>query len=229
MTTTDTTTETAASTRVTPMITAGQATALVAAPLTAVVSRLLMTPQYQDDADRPDSAHYLADLAAAPVRNGIGAVLMLLSAILFLGTAVVLTGIARRRMRRVGLAGGVLTAIGAVGLAGTSAQVVAAGVMADAPERDAMAALWSTMYTAPSTNIYFLALLFGSAGAVLVAVALYRLPGIPRSAAVLGGIGTAAVWPSSTGPAVVFVTGAAVLCLAGLAWVAVSARRITSG
>lgn len=211
-----------------PMITGTQAALLVAAPLTAVVSRLLMTAQYQDDQDRPDSVRYLADLDAAPVRNGIGMTLMLVSAVLFVGSALVLTTIARRRMHRVGTAAGVLSVIGACGLAGSAAQVGIAGVLADAPDRASMVELWSRIYVAPMTNLFFLALLFGSVGAVLFAVALYRTPGIPRSAAVVTGVGTAAVFPSATGPAVSWVTTGAAICLVGQAWIAWSAQRVRS-
>jgi hypothetical protein len=226
-----TTSETFAPPRTRPLITVTQAALLVAAPLASVASTLLRTPQYGDpeNTSSVDSARYLDELAAAPVRNGLGFVLMLVSAILFVGATVALTGIAVRRMRRVGLAGGVLTAIGAVGLAATSAQVGAAGVMADEPDREAMTALWTTMYDAWSSAIFFLALMLGSIGAILLAVALYRFAGIPRSAAVLTGIGTAALWPTTTGPWPWLIAGCAVVSLAGLAWVAVAARQVRSG
>ena len=84
------------------------------------------------------------------------------------------------------------------------------------------------LMTASQFEIYFLALVLGSVGALLLAVGLYRSALVPRAAAVLTGLGIAAVLLTTTGPAVVFVAGSAVIAAAGLFWVALAARRVTS-
>lgn len=210
-----------------PRLTATQAGCLLAAPLVAVAARVLMTPWYQDSNDQPDSARYLAELADAPVRNNVGAVLTLLSAVLFAASAVVLAGIVRRRMPRLGLTGGALLAVGAFGLAAISVQTMVSGELANIADRDAMIVVMDRLFTAPQFGVYFLALIAGAAGSVLLAIGLYRSQLVPRAAAVLAGIGTAAVMLTAPGPAIVFIAGGAVLSLLGLGWVAVTARRGT--
>ncbi|MGH8881836.1 MAG: hypothetical protein ACRD0P_31555, partial [Stackebrandtia sp.] len=70
--------------------------------------------------------------------------------------------------------------------------------------------------------VFFLAMLMGAVGAVLLAIGLYRSRAVPRAAAVLSGIGTAAVLITATGPIKGFVVGAAVIATVGLWWIAMS-------
>ena len=88
---------------------------LLAAPVVAFAARILTPPWFQDEQDQPDNVRYLAEVAEAPGRNDLGASLTLLSAVLFAGVAIVLAGIVRRRMPRLGLVAGVLTGIGSFG------------------------------------------------------------------------------------------------------------------
>jgi hypothetical protein len=206
-------------------ISAVQAGCLLAAPAVAFAARILTPPWFQDEQNQPDNARYLAEIAEAPGRNDLGASLTLLSAILFAGVAIVLAGIVRRRMPRLGLVAGVLAGVGSFGLAAVSAQAMVGGQFARAADRDRMIALMDQLMTASPFAIYFLALVLGAVGALLLAVGLYRSALVPRAAAVLTGLGIAAVMLTTTGPAVVFVAGSAVIAAAGLSWVALAARR----
>lgn len=206
-----------------------QAGCLLAAPAVAFAARILTPPWFQDEQNRPDNVRYLAEVAEAPGRNDLGASLTLLSAVLFAGVAIVLAGIVRRRMPRLGLVAGVLAGVGSFGLAAVSAQAMVGGQFARAADRDRMVALMDQLMTASPFAIYFLALVLGAVGALLLAVGLYRSALVPRAAAVLTGLGIAAVMLTTTGPAVVFVAGSAVIAAAGLSWVAFAARRVTSG
>ncbi|WP_219418223.1 DUF4386 family protein [Pseudonocardia nigra] len=202
------------------------ATSLWAAPLVALAARVLLIPWYQDNQDRPDNIRYLTELAAAPVRNDVGAALTFLSAVLFVGAACVLTDIARRRMPRTALAAGALVVVGAFGLASISVISMAFGEMARVEDRAAMVALLDRLMTAPQFAVYSASLFAGAVGAVLLAIGLYRSRLVPRAAAVLTGIGTAAVMVTAPGPLAPFIVRSAVLALAGLAWVAIAARRV---
>lgn len=206
-------------------VTPAQAACLLAAPLVALAARVLMTPWLQDEQDLPDNARYLAELASAPVRNDVGAGLTLLSAVLFVGAAYVLAGIVRRRMPRLALTGAALVVVGAFGLASVSVVSMIAGEMARAADRETMIALLDRLMTAPQFGVYSLTLFAGAAGAVLLAIGLYRSRIVPRAAAVLAGVGAAAIMITAPGPLASFIIGAAVLAVAGLAWVAVAARR----
>jgi hypothetical protein len=101
--------------------------------------------------------------------------------------------------------------------------------LARAGDRGRMVALMDQLMTAAPFQIYFVALIGGALGAVLLAIGLYRSQIVPRAAAVLAGLGIAAVMVTATGPATVFVAGASVIAVAGLGWVALAARRFTSG
>ena len=222
-------TATAPTVRAGRSVTGLEAAVLVAAPLVAFAARILTPPWFQDESDRPDNARYLAEIAEAPVRSDVGGMLTLLSGVLFAGVAIVLAGIVRRRMPRLGLAGGVLAGLGAFGLAGVSVMVLVCGQLARADDRDRMRALLDQLMAASSFSIYMLALLAGAVGAVLLAIGLYRSQAVPRAAAVLTGLGVAALMLTTTGPATVFVAGSAVIAAAGLGWVASGARRVTRG
>jgi hypothetical protein len=203
-------------------VTRGQVGCVLAAPLVALVARALMTPWYQDESDQPDSARYLAELAESPVRNEIGAGLTFLSAVLFAGAALVLTGIVRKRMPRLGAAGGALTVIGAFGLVTVSVQTMASAQIARFGEADTMIPLMDELYSAPQMSSFYVAMIAGAVGAVLLAVGLYRSQVVPRAAAILTGLGIAAVLLTAPGPAVAFIVGAAIIATVGMAWTAVS-------
>lgn len=207
----------------TPPISRQQAGLLVAAPLIALLARVLTTPQYQDEADRPDSARYLAEVATAGTRNDVGAMLTLLSAVLYVGAALALWSIVRTRMPRLGLAGVALTVAGTFGLAAVSTQVLLAGRFAEEADRDAMVALLDRLNASSQLSIFFLALVAGAIGSILLAIGLYRSRVVPRAAAVIAGVGGAGLMVTAPGPLASFVIGAAVVAVAGLGWTAVAA------
>ena len=204
-------------------LTALSALCLLAAPSAALIARVLSTPWHQDETDHLDADRYLTEVADTATRNDIGAGLTFVSAILFAGVAVVLARIVRERSPRLSLIGSILSIIGAFGLASVGVASMTFGQIARMDERDVMISLMDRLYDSPQTGgVFFLATLMGAVGAVLLAIGLYRSRAVPRAAAVLSGIGTAAVLITATGPIKGFVVGAAVIATVGLWWIAMS-------
>jgi hypothetical protein len=198
---------------------------VVAAPLVALGARLLNTPWYQDDADRPDHARLLDEMASSTAANDVGAVLTLVSGMLFAAVAVVLGLWVRSRMPRTATAGIVLGAIGGFGLVAFADQLMIVGQAARLEEhRGAMLALLELSYDSPQAGLSYLLLVLGALGWVLLGVVLYRSRTVPRAAAVLAALGGAGVMVTAPGPLVSFIAGAAAISLVGLAWIAASAR-----
>jgi len=203
-------------------MTAWSALCLLAAPLVALVARLLSTPWYQDESDHLDASRYLTAVADAATRNDIGAGLTFVSAILFAGAAVVLTGIVRERSPRLGMIGGSLTVIGAFGLASVGVGSMTFGQIARADERDTMVSLMSQLYDSAQIGlVFFVAMVLGAIGAVVLAIGLYRSQVVSRVAAVLTGFGIAAVFISASGPVKSVIVGSAVVATVALGWIAV--------
>lgn len=203
---------------------------LIAAPAVAVVARLLTTPWYQDDADQPDSARFLADIADAQARNDVGMVLSVVAALLFTGAAIAVGLHVRERMPRTGTAGLLMAAAGGFGLAMFSdLLLVAAQAARMEEERPAMAELFDQSYSAPLGNLFYVLLIAGAIGWVLLGVGLYRKRIVARAAAVVAALGGAAVMLTAPGPLTSFIAGAAVISLVGLAWVAAGLRRNAAG
>jgi MFS family permease len=204
-------------------LTALSALCLLAAPLVALLARVLSTPWHQDETDHLDANRYLTEVADAATRNDLGAGLTFVSAVLFAGVAVVLARIVRERSPRISLVGAILSVIGAFGLASVGVASMTFGQIARMDERDTMISLMDRLYDSAQTGgVFFLAMLVGAVGAVLLAIGLYRSRAVPRAAAVLSGIGTAAVLITATGPMRGFVVGSAVIATVGLWWIAVS-------
>lgn len=193
---------------------------LVSAPVLAVAARALMTPQYQDQADQLDTGRYLSALADAGARNDAGALIAMLGAALYVGTALGLAKIAKNRLGNIGAA---LTVVGAFGLWSVSIFVLVAGRLAQEQDRQTATALLDRINSASVFSVLFFALVAGAVGSVLLAIALYRSRAVPRAAAVLAGVGGASLMVTAPGPLLTFVVGGAVLALIGLVWVAASA------
>jgi hypothetical protein len=199
---------------------------LVGAPVIALAARLLVTPWYQNDDDTPDNVRVIAEMAENPLRNDLGAVLTLLSGLLYAAAAVVVWLAVRDRMPRVSAAGMLLGLTGGVGLAVFSDQVVIIGQAARLEEhRGAMVALLDESYSAPQSGISYLLLILGALGWVLLATCLYRTRTVPRAVAVVAGLGGAGVMLTAPGPAVAFIAGSAVISLVGLVAVAAALAR----
>jgi hypothetical protein len=195
---------------------------LLAAPLVALVARVLMTPWYQDESNHLDSDRYLTAVAEAATRNDVGAGLTFLSGILFAGVALVLARVVRERMPRLALIGGCLGVVGAFGLASVGVASMTYNQIARADERDTMISLMTRLYDADQAGVFFLAMVLGAIGAVLLAIGLYRDPTVSRVAAVLSGLGIAAVFISASGPVRSVIIGSALIATLGLGWIAMS-------
>jgi hypothetical protein len=204
-------------------LTALSALCLLAAPLVAFVARALSTQWYQDESDHLDADRYLTAVADTATRNDIGAGLTFVSAILFAGVAFVLAGIVRERSPRLGLIGGSMGVIGAFGLASVGVASMTFGQIARADERDTMISLVGQLYDSAQTGgVFFLAMVVGAIGAVVLAIGLYRSQVVPRAAAVMSGVGIAAVLITASGPLKSFVVTAAAIATIGLGWIALS-------
>ena len=198
---------------------------LVAAPVVALAARLLNTPWYQNDDDTPDNARVLTEIAGSTVANDIGAVLTMVSGMLYVAAAVVLGLWVRSRMPRTATAGLVLASVGGFGLVAFGDQLMIIGQAARLEEhRGAMIALLQASYDSPQAGISYLLLVLGALGWVLLGVVLYRGRAIPRAAAVIVALGGAGVMVTAPGPAVSFIAGAAVISLVGMVWATVALR-----
>jgi hypothetical protein len=209
----------------TPGLSRFQAGALVAAPVPAIVARVLITPWYQDDANKPDNSRVLTEVADSVGRNQVGAMLAVLSAALFVLAAIVVGGLVRARSPRVGLTGLVLAGSGAFGLALFAAFVGVITIMAGHDDREAMLELMTRLNESAVAGVSFVVLVLGAVGWLVLGYGLYRAAAIPRAAAVFSALGGAGVMLTTTGPAISFIAGSAVLCLFGFAWVALAAQR----
>jgi hypothetical protein len=198
---------------------------IVAAPLVALLARLLLTPFYQDDADRPDHAKYLGDVAGSTMSNEIGATLTLLCAVLFGAAAVTVAALVRPTSPRIARVGEVLAAVGAFGLASYAMLVAVATQAARVGDREAMIALFDRTYDQPATNIFYIGLGIGSVGWLVLAYGLGKGKVTAKTGAAVAGIGTVAAFLTTPGPIVGFVAGGAALSLVGLLWVALSATK----
>ena len=201
-----------------PQITRVAAAGLVAAPLVAVVARCLATPWLDEPAD------YLAEVARQPTRSDMGALLMLVSALLLIPAVETLGGLATRR-RRTALVGRWLFVAGAVGLAAIAAMRLVAGQMVRLDDRDAMPDLWDRIIAAGPMQVFPMLSLAGAAGSVALGVGLDRATRVPRPAAVLVGIGGAATMLTAAGPVRAAVVAASTIALVAFTWIAVTARR----
>jgi len=199
-------------------VTRPKAACLVAAPLVAVIARLLGTPWLEEPGE------YLTELSRHTGRSDVGAELTLLSALLFIPAVLTLAALVRDR-RRISVVGGALAVAGAVGLAAVSIASLVAGQMARLDNRDAMVDLWDRILAEPPMQVFPLLLAAGAVGLATLAVGLYRTRAVPRLAAVLVGVGGAASMLTSVGPVRAAVVGAAAVALAGFAWIAVAAQR----
>ncbi len=208
-----------------PRVSGARTAVLLAAPGVAVVARLLTTPWYQDEANRPDDARLLTEIADSVGRNQVGAALTLLSAVLFAAAAVVVATIVRARSSRIAWAGGILAGFGAFGLALFSAFTAVNTVLAEHDERETMLELMAQFTASPISGFSYAVLVLGALGWIILGYALFRGTAVPKAAAVLAGIGGAGVMLTTPGPLTSFIAGSAVLCLLGFAWVAFTAPR----
>jgi hypothetical protein len=199
--------------RLTPL----QALCLVAAPAVAIAARLLWTP-----IDDEDSAAYLTALAEHPDRSDVGTFLMILSALLLVPATFALVAIVRDRSARTARIATAMVVTGAFAMTVICALALTATNMAEQPDRARMVDLWDNIYNDPKGQIVFLGIITGVVGFVVLAVVLYRSKRVPRTAAVLVGLGGAATLITSGGPVRALIVTAAALALTGFGWIAAS-------
>ncbi|MGF7235196.1 MAG: DUF4386 family protein [Frankia sp.] len=191
---------------------------LVAAPLVAVIARLLSVPWVDDPAE------FLADVSAHPARSDAGGLLAMVSATLMIPAGLTLAATVRTHRPRLAAAGAAMTVIGATALADAGAVALVAGQLARRPERVAMVPLWDRIHNFGAGDVVFLALIVGAVGYLVLAVGLYRSRVAPLPAAALVGLGGVGIMLTAPGPARPVIIGVAVLALAGFSWVAAAVR-----
>lgn len=191
---------------------------LVAAPLVAVIARLLAAPWVDNPAD------FLADVSAHPTRSDAGGLLAMLAAALLIPAGLTLAAAIRPHRPTLAATGAALTVVGTVALAGIATASLIAGQIARQPQRAAMVDLWDRFHNASIGNVIFLALIAGGVGYLLLAVGLYRSRVAPLPAAALVGLGGVGIMLTAPGPARPVIIGVAVLALAGFSWVAATVR-----
>jgi Domain of unknown function (DUF4386) len=203
-----------------PILTRLQALSLLAAPVVAVAARLLWTPY-----DEEEPARYIAELGRHPGRSSLGAYLMVISALLLVPAVFALASIVRDRAPRTARVATVMTVTGAFGMAALCSVALVATHLAQQPDPAAVADLWNGFFTDSTSELVFIAVLVGVAGFVLLGIGLYKTPEVPRTAAVLTGVGGAATLFTSGGPEQALLITAALLGLAGFGWIAITCTQ----
>jgi hypothetical protein len=204
-----------------------QTLSLLAAPIVAIVARLIWVP-YDDE----DLAQYIADVGKEPDRADLGAFMMVLSALLLVPAVLTLASIVRRRMPALAGTAAAMTVTGAFGMSIMCFIAIVATHLARQPDQPAMVELWTGFFNDPKGEVVFLTVLIGVVGFVALAVGLYRSTEVPKPAAVLVGLGGATTLITSGGPVRPLLVTAAVLALAGFGWVAAAERgrvEVTGG
>jgi hypothetical protein len=200
------------STALTPIQTA----CLVAAPLTLALGRTQLNLNWDDAPD------YLAEMAANPVSTDLGSLLTLAGSILLIPAVLGLAGIVRIRTPRLAAVGGALAVLGAISGIVVATTALVGGHIAEQATNAATAELWTGIWS--DSRVGPPLLIAGIIGFVLLAVGLFRSGVVPRTAAVLVGVGAVATLVTSVGPVRALVVGSAVLTLAAFGWIAVAIR-----
>jgi hypothetical protein len=191
----------------------------VAAPVTAIVARLMWTPL-----DDEEPGGYIAEVARNADLSATGALLMFASAILLIPAAFALASVLRDRKPRLARTATGMIVTGAVGMGAFSVLGIIAADIATHPDRTVMLSLWEEIMSNPHGGFLFLPILAGAIGFVVLAVGLFRSHAVPGAAAVLVGLGGAATLFTIGGPMRPLLVTAAALALAGFGWVAAVSR-----
>jgi len=187
--------------------------ALVAAPLTTTIARLLSVPW-----DDQRHAKMVREIADAPVRSDLGATLVVIGAALSVGATIYLTVLARRHRPTLGAVGGVLAVLGFIGVACVGTKSLDAGQIVRHSSPDTAASILGHLsQDIPSVDLLPV---IGMVGYALLAIGLYRDRGNPRVLPFLIGLGGAATMITSEGPIRALVLGSALVLLAGQTWLA---------
>lgn len=191
----------------------------IAGPITALVARTMWMP-FNDE----EPALYIAEVAKNTQRSSVGALLMILSALLLIPAAFALASILRDTKPRLARTAVGMIVTGAVGMAAFSMIGVFSALVAAHPDRTVMLSLWDMLVADSKGEAIFSAILTGAIGFVVLAVGLFRSHVVPGAAAVLVGLGGAATLFTTGGPLRPLLMTAAALALAGFGWAASSSR-----
>ncbi|MFZ0141052.1 MAG: hypothetical protein WAL70_08205 [Aeromicrobium sp.] len=187
--------------------------ALVTAPLVVLAARFLLVP-YWDEADV-----YIRDVAEDPGRSDLGASLVIVGAMLLLGSVLVLARLVAVDHPRIAVTGAILAVIGCVGMACVSMAALVAGQMVRLGDTEASVALWDRVWNSdklwPIMTVHL-----GALGFIVLAVGLFRAGAVPRAAAVVVGLGGATTMTTAAGPIRPLLIIAAAIALVGFTWVA---------
>ena len=187
--------------------------ALVTAPLVVLAARFLLVP-YWDEADV-----YIRDVAEDPGRSDLGASLVIVGAMLLLGSVLVLARLVAVDHPRTAVTGAILAVIGCVGMACVSMAALVAGQMVRLGDTEASVALWDRVWNShklwPIMTVHL-----GALGFIVLAVGLFRAGAVPRAAAVVVGLGGATTMTTAAGPIRPLLIIAAAIALVGFTWVA---------
>ena len=193
--------------------------ALVTAPLVVLAARLVLVP-YWDEADV-----YIREVADHPGRSDLGASLVIVGAMLLVGSVLVLARLVAVDHPRIAVTGAILGVVGCVGMACVSMAALVAGQMVRLGDTVASVELWDRVWNSdklwPIMTVHL-----GALGFIVLAVGLFRAGAVPRAAAVLVGLGGATTMTTAAGPIRPLLITAAAIALIGFAWVAARAGSI---
>ena len=192
--------------------------ALVAAPLTLLVARLLMTPISKKSVD------FMGDVHGHAGQTELGTAIAVVGAVLLIPALLRLGVVAAAGRARLAMAGTVLGIVGTAGLVMVATiQAIGARMSVQPQSRASLSAVFDQIYNAGAVPIVAqLAIVAGIAGSICLGVALFKTDSVPTGAAILTGLGGVVLFATDPGPAYAFIVGAAVIALAGFSWVAAS-------
>ena len=193
--------------------------ALVTGPLVVLAARFALVP-YWDEADV-----YIREVADHPGRSDLGASLVIVGAMLLVGSVLVLARLVAVDHPRIAVTGAILGVVGCVGMACVSMAALVAGQMVRLGDTVASVELWDRVWNSdklwPIMTVHL-----GALGFIVLAVGLFRAGAVPRAAAVLVGLGGATTMTTAAGPIRPLLITAAAIALIGFAWVAARAGSI---
>jgi hypothetical protein len=192
---------------------------LIGAPLVLILGRALNVPH-----DDQRHEQYLTQILADPGRADAGATLVTAGGVLLIGAMLVLIGRARTRRSRLGLIAGGMVVTGCASIVAIGTVSLVAGQLARHAPLDVAAPVYGHLVL-DLAAVDSMTLL-GALGFLLFAIALW--PSVPRTAAVLIGVGGAATVLTNGGPIRLLVVLTATILFAGCVWVALAPPRATA-
>ncbi len=182
--------------------------ALVAAPALAAAARLVAVPIANAPID------FIPAVSGAPGRSDLGALLSLITAVLFIAAAVAVGRLMRPMTPRLAAVGTSLLIVGAVGMAVVATLAGVAGQLARHGDPSTNSALWVHIWQDSVLAQSWLALIAGAIGCIVLAVATSQRPGVARFTAPLVGVGGALTVITAAGPVKALNVVAALITLA---------------